>query len=75
MATSAKQITIRELGGEIWAEIAQLQNDPDGSLIGKTDFRAAQELSDLVMGVLARYEGSVIVNHRDLPVKPLKHKF
>lgn len=75
MATSAKQITIRELGGEIWAEIAQLQNDPDGSLIGKTDFRVAQELSDLVMGVLARHEGNVIVNDRDFPVKPLRHKF
>ena len=75
MATSVKQKTIRELGGEIWAEIAQLQNDADDSLIGKTDFRVAQELSDLVMGVLARHEGSVIVNDRDLPVKPLRHKF
>ena len=65
--------TVRELGGEIWAEITQRQNDQaDDSLISEIDFRATQELGDLVMGVLARHAGCEIINDEDLPVEPLK---
>jgi len=72
MATSIKKKTVRELGGEVWAEITQRQNGTDDSLISDIDFRVTQELSDLVMGVLARHAGSTIINDEDLPVTPLK---
>lgn len=65
--------TVRELGGEIWAEITYRQNDKENdSLVREIDFRATQELNDLVMGILARHIGCEISNDRDLPVKPLK---
>jgi hypothetical protein len=65
--------TVRELGGEIWAEITHRQNDQENdSLIGKTDFRATQELIDLVMGILARHIGCEITDDENLPVEPLK---
>jgi hypothetical protein len=73
MATSVNKKTVRELGGEVWAEITQRQNGVvSESLIGDVDFRVTQELSDLVMGVLARHAGSTIVNDEDLPVTPLE---
>lgn len=73
MNGSKMKKTVRELGGEIWAEIAQRQNDQvDDSLISEIDYRATQELSDLVMGVLARHTGCEIINDEDLPVEPLK---
>ena len=64
--------SVRELGGEVWAEITQLQNAEGGdSLLKEVDFKATQELCELVMGVLARYEGITIVNDGDLPVRPI----
>lgn len=73
MDNSKMKKTVRELGGEIWAEITHRQNDQENdSLIGKIDFRATQELNDLVMGILARHVGCEITNDEDLPVEPLK---
>jgi len=67
-----EQKTVRELGGEVWAEITQIQNSTDNnSLLNGIDFKVSQELSDLVMGVLARHTGAIIVNDEDLPVTPL----
>jgi hypothetical protein len=65
-----QEVTVRELGGEIWAEIAMLRNR------GISHFETLESdiLSatiDLIMGVLARHSGSVLVNDQDLPVTPL----
>ncbi len=57
--------TIRELGGEIWSE---LYNHFDEEQIR---WELKNEVSELVMAVLARYDGEVIENDRDLPVDPL----
>lgn len=55
--------TVRELGGEVWAELSRL---PDAQLHWKRD----EQVVDLVMGVLARHLGASIQNDRDLPVSP-----
>jgi hypothetical protein len=55
--------TVRELGGEIWAELSSI---PEGDL--RWDVRNA--IVDVVMGVLARYTGSVLEADPDLPVDP-----
>jgi len=71
--TSINKKTVRELGGEVWAEITHRQNRiSDDNLIGDIDFRVVQELSDILMGVLARHVGCTIINDEDLPVTPLK---
>ena len=76
MQKPIKKKTVRELGGEIWAEITQIQNNTTSdNLIRSIDFRATNELGDLVMGVLARHTGSLIVNDEDLPVTPLEESF
>ena len=56
--------TIRELGGEIWAESQILLRDDD-------DVDFLNEMIDIAMGVLARHTGKVIQNDSDLPVEPL----
>jgi hypothetical protein len=57
-------VTVRELGGEIWAE---LWSFPDAELHWETKNRVV----DLVMGVIARHVGATIRNDADLPVDPL----
>jgi hypothetical protein len=56
--------TIRELGGEIWAELSFI---PETTL----DWETRNAVVDLVIGVLARHSGSVLSNDEDLPVSPL----
>jgi hypothetical protein len=59
-----EQKTVRELGGEIWAEMQSVEGaGPNWQLIHR--------LVDVIMGVLARHTGEVIVNDIDLPVSPL----
>ena len=58
--------TIRELGGELWAELSPQPEE-------KVPRRARAAIVDILMGVLARHAGSVIENDRDLPVEPLPH--
>lgn len=62
---SNKSVTVRELGGELWAEASQRLDD-EGS-----DWLAQSGLIDLAMSILARHTGARIVNDQDLPVKPL----
>jgi len=57
-----KERTVRELGGEIWSEFRKVEG---------LDWRLQNHLVDIVMGVLARHDGSVIVNDKDLPVAPI----
>jgi hypothetical protein len=58
--------TIRELGGEIAAELFRI---PESELPWGTQ----SKIVDIVMGVLARHSGEVIKNDEDLPVAPLQH--
>lgn len=57
-------VTVRELGGEIWAELSLF---PDAEL----HWQIKNRIADLVMGVAARYVGATIMNDADLPVQPL----
>ena len=60
--------TIRELGGEVWAE-AKSQLTATGA--PETSHQDLSRFIDVLMGVLARHEGVRIVNDEDLPVQPL----
>jgi hypothetical protein len=67
--TRSEQVrSVRELGGEIWAEL-----DPRLDALG-VPWEAESGVVDLVMAVLARYDGYRIVNDADLPVEPLPHR-
>jgi hypothetical protein len=67
---------VRELAGEIWAEWnMEKLNAPDNSALTKVPVDAEQHLLDILMGVLARHEGSVIVIDQDIPVEPLPKRF
>lgn len=57
--------TVRELGGEFWAEVTREIPEEDAS------WETKGRLVDILMGVLARHSGEVIENDRDLPVEPL----
>jgi hypothetical protein len=63
-------VTIRELGGEIWAELFALRRVHKGKF-NELNVEISNSLIDLVMGVLARHEGEYIRNDADLPVIPL----
>jgi hypothetical protein len=65
-----KERTVRELGGEIWAEITTRMREKQGAFTN-LDVPTLNATIDLIMGVLARYNGVVIVNDPDLPVIPL----
>lgn len=73
-----KQRTVRELSGEIFAELNHdmrercAAGDPLYQGLGNAAFGA---IIDLITGVLARHVGSVIVNDQDIPAVPLPKKF
>ena len=69
--------TIRELAGEIWAELEQeSRNAPiNGSPLRTIQMDAMNRLIDVIMGVLARHENTLLVNDKDMPVKPLRREF
>lgn len=73
MTSATKIRTVRELGGEIWAEITMMQNAGDESL-ATVNIDAIHKITDVTMGVLARYTGYQITNDTDLPVTPLPKK-
>ena len=67
-------VTVRRLGGEIWAEIGTRQLDGSVTSLRHVPSEAVNELVDMVMGVLARYDGYKLLNDEDLPVKKLDTK-
>ncbi len=69
-----KQKSVRELGGEIWAEIGMEQRAIPDSRIAGIDWETVGELSDFIMSVLARHAGAVIVNDEDRPVTPRPYR-
>ena len=62
----ASQRTVRELGGEIWAELTMRFSEE------KVDWQVKSEITEMVMGVLARYDGVRIKIDKDFPVQPLE---
>ncbi len=69
--------TVRELAGEIWAELEQESRDAvaNGSPLHSMSMDSMNRILDIVMGVLARHDSTMIVNDRDLPVEPLQREF
>lgn len=63
--TKNRTRTVRELGGEIYAEM--FRRIPTDIL----DWKVADQIVDLAMGVLARHAGTTIENDADFPVTPL----
>ena len=57
--------TIRELGGEIYAELAREFAESE------LPWKVRCDIVDLVMAVLARHDGVVLQNDSDIPVLPL----
>ena len=65
-----KEVTIRELGGEIWAELFSRTRGGQDKL-SSFNPETVDLLIDLIMGVVARHEGESIKNDADLPVVPI----
>ena len=63
--------TIRELGGEIWAELQERQLKGANPAFAKLEPESVNAFIDLTMGVLARHANAMIRNDPDLPVEPL----
>ena len=59
--------TIRELGGEIWAELSAERQCPDSKL-SSLDWQQANDISDFVMSVLARHAGVTLIQDEGLEV-------
>ena len=59
--------TVRELSGEIWAEI----NKAHWVRGDEVDLAMFNGFVDVSLGVLARHIGCIIQNDTDLPVEPL----
>ncbi len=71
-----QQRTVRELSGEIWAEINHMILDGVKPFTAFEDDEKTKLLGaciELISGVLARYDGFSIVNDKDFPVEPLPH--
>jgi hypothetical protein len=62
--------TVRELGGEFWAELNGIRLSAPDTPIGGIDTQAMNDAIDVLMGVLARHCGKTILNDEDLPVAP-----
>jgi len=61
--------TVRELAGEIWAEI----NSAHWRRGDEIDVEVLNAFIEVASGVLARHDGATILNDPDFPVAPLKH--
>lgn len=59
--------TVRELGGEIWAELNMERQNSDSPL-GSLDWTQVNAISDFVMSILARHAGSQLINDEGLEV-------
>ena len=68
---SQNERTCRELGGEIFAAVAQLKGRPEYAGLDNVDFADQKLLVDVAMRVLASHVGTTIVQDPDLPVEPL----
>lgn len=64
-----KQKSVRELGGEIWAEL-NYECGSEVSPLSHIDYVTLDQLTDFVMSILARHIDTVIVNDEGLEVEP-----
>jgi hypothetical protein len=69
--------TVRELTGEILAEILQESWNAasNATPLVSLQMEARDRIVDIIMGVLARHSNVMIVNDSDLPVEPLPRQF
>ena len=67
--------TIREITGEIWAELLWETNFGDSLALKGMSHLAAEKTVDVIMGVLARYHTLVITNDEHMPVLARKLRF
>jgi hypothetical protein len=65
------QLTIRELGGEIWGEWETRRGGFPPFDTPCEDWELFHRYLDLSLAVIARHEGMQIINDADLPVVPL----
>lgn len=68
-----KEKTVRELSGEIWAEMnhdIRMKEAAGDPLYAGMKMEAFHRLIDIAMGVLARYDNAIIRNDHDIPVAP-----
>tara|TARA_Y100000589_G_scaffold302331_1_gene313813 strand:+ start:362 stop:610 length:249 start_codon:yes stop_codon:yes gene_type:complete len=68
---SRNERTCRQLGGEIFAAVAQLKSQPEYAGLENMDFAEQKLLVDVAMRVLASHAGATIVQDPELPVEPL----
>ncbi len=64
-----KRKSVRELGGEIWAELDAERRKED-SVFSNLDHTINDQLSDFIMSILARQINTTIVNDAGLKVEP-----
>lgn len=64
--------TARELGGEIWSEFNSriLKGEEP---FANWNVETLTATVDLITRILARHDGEIIRNDKDLPVEPLGH--
>lgn len=61
--------TVRELGGEFWAELNTDSRGPNSKFAGLS-FQVKEDLVDFLMTILARHVGATILNDEGLEVEP-----
>ena len=66
-----KEITVRELGGEIWAQIMKKRWEPQGKELVSLEEEDFSIIINIILGVLAKHEHKVIINDADFPVSQL----
>jgi hypothetical protein len=66
-----KSRTVRELGGEISAELNYAFVHPEE----KIPWQLVEAAVDIIMRTLARRVGTTITMDEDFPVEPLPHRF
>ena len=64
-----EQKSIRELGGEIWAEL-DAERRTEESVFSQLDHSTLDHLVDFIMSILARHVGTTIINDAGLEVAP-----
>lgn len=65
------KITIREIGGEIWAAITEAQQSQSSHALNDIPWNVSHQLSEFVMSILARHIGKTLVDDEGLPVDAL----
>ncbi len=65
------KITVRELSGEIWAEVTHQQLNMETDRFDALDHEAWMAVVDVMTGVIARHVGKTIAVDEDYPAEAL----